>query len=117
MCIDMMNSRHNIKPIWNSFQGDYKDNFMWFACLHFFLYQIIFSCIVHMVTSASINVNKLLLLIMGFFVAISLLHMLTMQLKNYMNNASYSLVYTNFAWFCYAYLPPQNLNVNHENVI
>ena len=83
---------HKLKPILDSFQGDYKDNLSFFAGLHSFLYRIIFFCIV--VSASAANINDLLLLMMAYFMIILLVHMLVMPFKRYIDNASYCLIYT-----------------------
>ena len=82
---------HNLKPVLDSFQGDYKDNLSFFAGLYSFLYRIIFFCIV--VASSSPDINGLLLLTTVFFMIILLVHVLVMPFKRYIDNASYTLVY------------------------
>ncbi|XP_065905670.1 uncharacterized protein [Dysidea avara] len=88
-CIDKCLLKHKLKPIWDSFQGDYKPKLEFFAGLHFFLYRVLFYLII--VTSQ--NVETSLLLILMFLVLISLIHMLSMPLKSYVDNSAYSLVY------------------------
>ena len=82
---------HKLKPVLDSFQGDYKDNLSFFAGLHSFLYRIIFFSIV--IAASTANINVLLLLMIAYFMVILLIHMLAMPFKNYIDNASYSLVY------------------------
>ena len=82
---------HRLKPVLDSFQGDYKDNYSFFAGLHSFLYRIIFFCIV--VAASTTDVNDLLLLMTAYFVVMLLIHMLAMPFKRYIDNASYSLIY------------------------
>ena len=82
---------HKLKPVLDSFQGDYKDNLSFFAGLHSFLYRIIFFCIV--VAASAANTNDLLLLMMAYFLIILLIHMLVMPFKRYIDNASYCLIY------------------------
>ena len=82
---------HKLKPVLDSFQGDYKDNLSFFAGLHSFLYRIIFFCIV--VAASAANINDLLLLMMAYFMIILLIHMLVMPFKRYIDNASYCLIY------------------------
>ena len=79
---------HKLKPVLDSFQGDYKDNFSFFAGLHSFLYRIIFFSII-VTTSGS----DLVLLMIAFFIIILLIHTLTMPFQRYIDNASYSLIY------------------------
>ena len=82
---------HKLKPVLDSFQGDYKDNLSFFAGLHSFLYRIIFFCI--LVAASTANSNDLLLLMIAYFMIILLIHMLVMPFKKYIDNASYSLIY------------------------
>ena len=82
---------HKLKPVLDSFQGDYKDNLSFFAGLHSFLYRIIFFSIV--VAAPGANINRLLLLMIAYFMIILLIHILVMPFKNYIDNVSFSLVY------------------------
>ena len=82
---------HNLKPVLDSFQGDYKDNLSFFAGLHSFLYRIIFFCIV--VAASGAHINDLLLLMIFYFIIILSIHMLVRPFKRYIDNASYSLIY------------------------
>jgi len=82
---------HKLKPVLDSFQGDYKDNLSFFAGLHSFLYRIIFFCIV--VAASTPNVTNLYLLLIAFFIIILLIHILVMPFKQYIDNASYSVIY------------------------
>ena len=90
-CVTFINKLlfiHRLKPVLDSFQGDYKDNFSFFAGLHSFLYRIIFFSII-VTTSGS----DLVLLMIAFFIIILLIHTLTMPFQRYIDNASYSLIY------------------------
>ena len=82
---------HNLKPVLDSFQGDYKDNLSFFAGLHSFFYRIVFFSIVVAVSSP--DIDYLLLLIIIFFVIILLIHVLAMPFKRHIDNVSYTLVY------------------------
>ena len=82
---------YKLKPVLDTFQGDYKDKMHYFAGLHFFLYKIIFFCIVVMASTA--NVSRLYLLVTAYFLIISLIHVLAMPFKRFIDNAAYSLVY------------------------
>ena len=82
---------HNLKPVLDSFQGDYKDNLSYFAGLYSFLYRIIFFSIVAAVSSP--DIDNLLLLIVAFFMIILLIHVLVMPFKSYIDNASYTVTY------------------------
>ena len=88
-CISKCFMRHKLKPIWDSFQGDYKRNLQFFAGLHFFVYRFLFFLII----ATSRNVETSLLLVLMFLVMIILIHMLSMPLNSYADNAAYSLVY------------------------
>ena len=80
-----------LKPILDSFQGDYKYNYDFFAGLHTFLYRIIFFCI--MVAVPTPDVNTLLLLMIAYFIIILLTHVLVMPFKRHIDNVSYTLIY------------------------
>ena len=80
-----------LKPILDSFQGDYKYNFDFFAGLHSFLYRIIFFCI--MVAIPTSDINTLLLLMIAYFIIILLTHVLVMPFKRHVDNVSYTLIY------------------------
>ena len=82
---------HKLKPILDSFQGDYKNHLQFFAGVYFFLYKTLFFCIV--IAGSSPDVNSLLLFLIMFFLSITLVHMLTMPYKKYKDNAAYSFVY------------------------
>ena len=80
-----------LKPVLDTFQGDYKDKMYFFAGLHFIVYRIIFLCIVVMGSTA--DVNHLYLVVMTYFSVILLIHVVVMPFKRFINNAAYSLVY------------------------
>ena len=82
---------NKLKPILDSFQGDYKNNLTFFAGLHSFLYRIIFFSI--LVSISTPDVNRLLFLMLTFFLVILLIHVLVMPFKRYTDNAAYSLIY------------------------
>ena len=82
---------NKLKPVLDSFQGDYKDNLAFFAGLHSFLYRIIFFSI--LVSISTPDVNRLLFLMFTFFLVILLIHVLVMPFKRYVDNAAYSLIY------------------------
>ena len=67
---------HKLKPVLDTFQGDYKDKLHFFAGLHFFLYRLIFFYIVGM--ASTVNLNRVYLLLMTYFLVILLIHVLTM---------------------------------------
>ena len=80
---------NKLKPILDSFQGNYKDNFRCFAGLQIFLYRIAFFLI--MVTTPEVTLSLLLLTI--FMMVITLVHILVMPFKRYIDNAVYSMIY------------------------
>ena len=65
---------HKLKPVLDSFQGDYKDDLSFFAGLHSFLYRIVFFCIV--VAASAVNTNDLILLMIAYFIIILLIQVL-----------------------------------------
>ena len=81
---------NKLKPILDSFQGDYKDNCRYFAGLQIFLYRIVFFMIV-VVTTPEVTLSLLLLTI--FMMVITLIHILVMPFKRYVDNAVYSMIY------------------------
>ena len=80
-----------LKPMLDTFQGDYKDNMHFFAGLHFIVYRLILLCIIVMASTA--NANRLYLLITIYFLVILLVHVFAMPFKTFINNAAYSFVY------------------------
>ena len=82
---------HNLKPVLDSFQGDYKDNLSFFAGLHSFLYRIIFFSIV--VAASPPDIDGLMLLMIAYFIILLLIHVMVMPFKRYIDNGSYSLIY------------------------
>jgi len=82
---------NKLKPVLDSFQGDYKDNLSFFAGLHSFLYRIIFFSIV--VAASTPDVDGLLFAMIVFFLVVLLIHVLTMPFKRYVDNAAYSVIY------------------------
>ena len=80
-----------LKPVLDTFQGDYKDNQYFFAGLHFFLYRTLLYCII--VAASTADLNRLYLLITIYLLVIQLIHVLVMPFKKFINNAAYSLMY------------------------
>ena len=80
-----------LKPVLDSFQGNYKDKLQFFAGLQIFFYRTLFFLIVVVTTP---DVNKSLLFITGYFIAIILIHNLVMPFKKYVDNAVYTMIYT-----------------------
>ena len=82
---------HKLKPILDSFQGDYKFNQQYFCGLHFFIYKTLFFSIV--VAGLTPDIDILAILIIIFFFLITVLHMLAMPFKKDKDNNAYSLIY------------------------
>ena len=82
---------NKLKPIIDSFQGDYKDDFRCFAGLQIFLYKIVFFLIVT-VTTPEVTLSLLLLTV--FMIVVTLVHILVMPFKRDVDNAVYSMIYT-----------------------
>ena len=70
---------NDLKPVLDSFQGDYRNNLSFFAGLHSFLYRIIFFTIV--VAASTPDVDGLLFTMIIFFLVILLIHVLSMPFK------------------------------------
>ena len=81
-----------LKPVLDSFQGNYKDNLQFFAGLQIFFYRILFFSIM-MVTATDFS-NHILFLVTVYFIAITLIHNLVMPFKQYVDNAVYTMIYT-----------------------
>ena len=60
---------HRLKPVLDSFQGNYKDNLQFFAGLQIFFYRTI------------------------FFLIVVVIHNLVLPFKRYVDNAVYSIIY------------------------
>ena len=82
---------HRLKPILDSFQGDYQHHLRFFSGLHFFLYRSLFFCIV--IAGSTPDIGILFIFIIVFFFLIAIVHMVTMPFKKYVDNAAYSLIY------------------------
>ena len=82
---------HRLKPILDSFQGDYKHYLHFFAGVYFFLYRSLFFCIV--VGGSTPDINVLFIFIIVFFFLITTVHVLTMPFKCYIDNAAYTSIY------------------------
>ena len=81
---------HRLKPVLDTFQGYYKDHLQFFAGLQIFFYRTLFFLIVVVTTP---DIDKSLLYITGYLVAIILIHYLAMPFKKYVDNAVYSMIY------------------------
>ena len=79
-----------LKPIIDAFQGNYKDKLQFFAGLQIFFYRTLFFLLVAVTTP---EIDRSLLLIAGYLVAIILIHNLAMPFKSYVDNAVYSVIY------------------------
>ena len=82
---------HKLKPVIDSFQGYYKGNLQFFAGLQIFLYRTLFFLFVVVTTP---DIDKVMLLLTGYFVVIIFIHNLVMPFKNQRDNAVYSIIYT-----------------------
>ena len=82
---------HRLKPILDSFQGDYKSHLHFFAGVYFFLYRSLFFCMV--VGGSTTEINALFIFIIVFFFLITTVHVLTMPFKRYIDNATYTSIY------------------------
>ena len=82
---------HKLKPILDSFQGDYEFNLQYFSGLHFFIYKTLFFSIV--VVGLTPDIDILFIFIIVFFFLITMLHMITMPFKKHVDNVAYSLIY------------------------
>jgi len=94
-CVKFINTClfiNKLKPVLDSFQGDYKDNLSFFAGLHLLLYRIVFFSIV--VVTSTLNVSCLLLLIEFLLLATLIIHVVAMPFKKSTDNNAYSLVYS-----------------------
>ena len=83
---------NKLKPLLDSFQGDYKDNLSLFAGLHSFLYRIVFFSVV--VVASTLDVNLLVLITESFLLTILVIHVVLMPFKKSADNAVYSLMYS-----------------------
>ena len=93
-CIQVINKClliHRLKPILDSFQGDYKHHLHFFAGIYFFLYRSLFFCIV--VGGSTPDIGVLFVFIIVFFFLIAMLHVLTMPFEHYIDNAAYTSIY------------------------
>jgi len=90
-CVNKCLLVHVLKPIVDSFQGDYKNHLHFFARLYFFLYKTLFFCIVMIGSTPDINI--LLSFMIIYFFLLTLVHVLAMPYKKNTDNAAYSLVF------------------------
>ena len=81
-----------LKPVLDSFQGNYKDNLQFFAGLQIFFYRTLFFLIV-LATAPDFD-NQVLFLTTGYFIVITLIHNLVMPFKQQVDNAVYTMIYT-----------------------
>ena len=80
-----------LKPVLDSFQGNYKDNLQFFAGLQIFFYRTLIFLIVVVTTP---DVDKSLFYITVYFITIILIHNLVMPFKKHRDNAVYTIIYT-----------------------
>ena len=94
-CVGFINKLlliNKLKPLLDSFQGDYKDRLSFFAGIHSFLYRTIFFTIITIASTPEFS--RLLLLIESFLLAMLIVHMVVMPFKKFADNAAYSLMYS-----------------------
>jgi len=94
-CVRLVNKClciNKLKPLLDSFQGDYKDNLSFFAGLHSFLYRSILLTIV--ITASTPEISCLLFLVQLFLLAFLIIHMTAIPFKKSADNIVHSLVYS-----------------------
>ena len=90
-CIDCCLRINKIRPLLNSFQGNYKNNMRFFAGLHFFLYRTIVFCVIIATPTSSIGTLQLILIVL--FLIILVIHITTNPFRNQVDNIAHSIVY------------------------
>lgn len=90
-CIECCLRINKLRPLLDSFQGDYKNSMKFFAGLHFFLYRtIVFSVVIVIPTS---SIGTLQLILIALFLIILFIHIITSPFKNQVDNIAHSIVY------------------------
>ena len=117
-CIQAINKClliHRLKPILDSFQGDYKHHLHFFAGVYFFLYRSLFFCIV--VGGSTPDIDVLFIFIIVFFFLIAIVHVLTMPFKRYIDNAAYTSIYMLMLalWTMEYFLLPSNKSSSNKS--
>ena len=79
-----------LKPVLDSFQGNYKDNLQFFAGLQIFLYRTL----LFLSLLTTVDGNKGMLFSTVYLIAITFIHNLVMPFKQSVDNVVYSMIYT-----------------------
>ena len=90
-CIDCCLRINKLRPLLDSFQGNYKNSMKFFAALHFFLYRTLVLCAIIATPTSSIGTVQLILI--ALFFIILLIHIVTSPFKNQVDNIAHSVVY------------------------
>ena len=90
-CIDCCLRINKLRPLLDSFQGNYKNSMKFFAALHFFLYRTLVLCAIIATPTSSIGTVQLILI--ALFLIILIIHIVTSPFKNKVDNIAHSVVY------------------------
>ena len=90
-CIECCLRINKLRPLLDSFQGDYKNSMKFFAGLHFFLYKTIVFCALIVVPTSSIGTLQLILI--ALFLIIFLIHIIAKPFKKEVDNIAHSIIY------------------------
>ena len=90
-CIECCLRINKLRPVLDSFQGDYRNSMKFFAGLHFFLYKTIVLCALIVIPTSSIGTLQLILI--ALFLIIMVIHIIASPFRNQMHNIVYSLLY------------------------
>ena len=90
-CIECCLRINKLRPVLDSFQGDYKNSMKFFAGLHFFLYKTIVLCILIVIPTSSIGTLQLILI--ALFLIIMIIHIIANPFRNQLHNIMHSLLY------------------------
>jgi len=93
-CMEFFESKlrfHKLTLLFDTFQGDYKCKYKFFAGLHFFLYRTLIYVIV--MTAPTPSVSELQLKLLAVLFTILVIHMILEPFKRPADNKAHSLVY------------------------
>ena len=90
-CFECCLRINKLRPLLNSFKGDYKNNMKFFAGLHFFLYKTIVLCAIIAIPTSSIGTSQLIQI--ALFLVIFAVHLMTSPFRSQLNNIAYSMLY------------------------
>ena len=90
-CINRCLCINKLRPMLDSFQGNYKNSMKFFAGLHFFLYRTLVFCAIIATPTSSIGNLQLILIIL--FLIILGVHIITSPFRNQVDNVAHSIVY------------------------